>query len=190
MAERADGQSSGLAGVFLANRHLIRRLVTARTPDPADAEDVLQEMWLRLDGARIGPVSDPLAYLMRMALNVVADRHRAEQRRMSREQAWGAVQPGGSEHPDAERRLLSVEELARLQALLGSMPEPMHRALVLFRVEGRSQRAIAEELGMTLSGVEKLLARAYRRLIEFRMDNMAAAASQTDAGAGRRTPHG
>lgn len=190
MDEVGGRPEAGLAAVFLANRHLVRRLVTARTQEPAEAEDVLQEMWLRLEGARIGPVGDPLAYLMRMAMNVVVDRRRADQRRAAREEAWGATQPVGSEHPDAERRLLSVEALARLEALLDSMPEHMHRALVLFRVEGRSQRAIAAELGMTLSGVEKLLARAYRRLVEFRMDNMADAAAHTDAADDRSKPHG
>lgn len=190
MDEPGERTDRGLAAVFLANRQAVRRLVTARTRDLAEAEDVLQEMWLRLDRARGGPVGDPLAYLMRMAMNVVADRRRADQRRSAREEAWGAVQPAGSEHPDAERQLLSIEELARLQALLGSMPDQMHRALVLFRLEGASQRAIAAELGMTLSGVEKLLARAYRRLIEFRTDNEAIAASRTDAADGRSKPHG
>lgn len=190
MDERPDRADAGLAAVFLANRHLVRRLVTARTREPAETEDVLQEMWLRLEGARIGPVGDPLAYLMRMAMNVVTDRRRADQRRTARENAWGAIQPDGSEHPDAERRLVSAEELARLEALLGSMPEHMHRALVLFRLEGRSQRAIAEELGMTVSGIEKVLARAYRRLMEFRMDNLTAAAPQSGAADGRSKPHG
>jgi RNA polymerase sigma-70 factor (ECF subfamily) len=181
---------AGIAAVFLANRLLVRRLLVSRTRDPAEAEEVLQEMWLRTETARIGPVGDPLAYLMRMAMNLVADRRLAEQRRAAREGAWVSVQPSGSEHPDPERQLASAEELARLQALLGSMPERMHRALVLFRVEGRSQRAVAEELGMTLSGVEKLLARAYRQLIEFQIDTTAAAGSDSENGGGRSTFHG
>lgn len=180
----------GLAAVFLANRVAIRRLLVARLRDGQAVEDLLQDLWLRLESGGIGPVGDPLAYLMRMALNLAADRRLAEQRRTAREAAWIALQPAGAEQPDQERRLASAEELARLQALLGSMPEQMHRALVMFRLEGRSQRVIAAELGLSLSGVEKLLARAYRRLIEFRMDTVAASRPDGAGRGNRSTPHG
>jgi RNA polymerase sigma-70 factor (ECF subfamily) len=172
----------GLAAVFLANRPLVRRLVAARAGDPVEADDVLQELWLRIETTRVGPVGDPLAYVMRMALNLANDRHLAERRRTAREHAWSGVQSGAQEQPDAERRLVSAEELARLQALIGSMPERMHRALVLFRIEGKSQRAIADELGITVSGVEKLLARAYRQLVEFRNDTLADSGGAETAG--------
>jgi len=181
----------GIWAVFLANRALVRRLLLARTGNAADAEDIVQEMWLRIEQARIGPVADPLAYLMRMANNLATDRQTAARRRSTREAGWHSLQPVGAEHPDPERQLVSADEWARLNALLGSMPEAMHRALVMFRVDGMRQQAIAEELGMSVSGVEKLLARAYRRLVDFRNDSKAVAASSRAGGAdGRSTSNG
>lgn len=181
---------AGIAAVFLANRNLVRRLLLARTRDEAETEDVLQELWLRLESARVGPIGDPLAYLMRMAMNLAADRQIASRRRTAREGSWLAAQPASAELPDAERQLVSAEELARLQSLIGSMPARMHRALVLYRLEGRSHRAIAAELGMSVSGVEKLLARAYRQLVEFRINTLAATRSEpASPGGGRRTSH-
>lgn len=44
------------------------------------------------------------------------------------------------------------------------MPERMRIALCMFRIEERPMKTIAGELGITVSGVEKLLQRAYRRL--------------------------
>lgn len=161
---------AGIAAIFLAQRALVRRLLLARTASADEADEILQDMWLRIEQARIGPVGDPLSYLMRMAMNLAADRRIAAQRRAARENAWSAHQPAGQDLPDPERHLISAGELARLEALLASMPDHMRRALILFRVEGRSQRAIAEELEMSVSGVEKLLARAYRQVIEFRND--------------------
>lgn len=181
---------SGISAVFLANRALVRRLLLARTGNAADAEDIVQEMWLRIEQARMGPVADPLAYLMRMASNLAADRQTATRRRLAREGGWLSLQPKGDEQPDPERQILSAEEWARLDALLGSMPEPMHRALRMFRLEGMRQRAIAEELGMSVSGVEKLLARAYRRLVDFRNDSMAAGAPPAGEADGRSTFNG
>ncbi|MBC2664033.1 RNA polymerase sigma factor [Novosphingobium flavum] len=164
---------AGIAAIFLANRAMVRRLLLARGIGADEADEVLQDMWVRIEQSRIGPVADPLSYLMRMATNLATDRRIAGQRRLVREDAWTSLQPVGHEVPDQERRLISASELARLEALLASMPVHMRQALVLFRVEGRSQRAIADILGMSLSGVEKLLARAYRQLVEFRNDHPA-----------------
>jgi len=180
---------SGIAAVFLANRVMVRRLLAARTGDPAEADDIIQEMWVRLETARVGPVGEPLAYLMRMALNLAADRQLAARRRLARDDAWVALQPGGADYPNAERSMASAEEWARLQSLLGAMPDHMHRALVRFRVEGRSQREIAQELGMSVSGVEKLLARAYRQLVQFREDTRDATAPGPASDSHRNATH-
>ena len=104
---------SGIAAVFLANRVMVRRLLAARTGDPAEADDIIQEMWVRLETARVGPVGEPLAYLMRMALNLAADRQLAARRRLARDDAWVALQPGGADYPNAERSMASAEECAR-----------------------------------------------------------------------------
>ena len=45
---------------------------------------------------------------------------------------------------------------------MAAMPERMRVALVMFRFEDKPQRAIAERLEISVSGVEKLLQRAYR----------------------------
>jgi RNA polymerase sigma-70 factor (ECF subfamily) len=163
----------GIAAVLIAHRGAVLRLLRARGCGAEEADDIVQEMWLRIDAVRIGPVADPLAYLMRMAMNLATDRRLAAQRRCAREAGWGMVQPGASEQPDPERSAISAGELARLQALLDSMPAHMRRALVLYRMEGRSQAQIAAELGMSVSGIEKVLARAYRQLVEFRTDTPA-----------------
>lgn len=172
---------SGIRAVFLARRATLRRLLLARLGDAAEADDVLQELWLRIEQARTGPVQDPAAYIMRMALNLATDRRIADRRREGRHSAWGSLQPESAEVPGQEQALMARNELARVQALLDSMPEAMRRALILFRLEGRSQRAIAEDLGMSLSGVEKLLARGYRQLVEFQRSALA------DAWQGRPT---
>ena len=47
---------------------------------------------------------------------------------------------------------------------MAAMPERMRIALTMFRLEDESQRTIADTLGITVSGVEKLLRRAYAQL--------------------------
>lgn len=180
----ADNRAGGgIAAVFLDRRDLVRRLLVAQGCPPDQAEDILQDMWLKIGRARIGPVADPVAYLMRMASNLAADRRVAAQRRSARELGWSEVQPRAAEQPDPEREAMAASELARMQALLDAMPAPMRRALVLFRIEGWSQAAIAADAGLSVSGIEKLLARAVRRLVEFHREApLAAPHSPADAG--------
>ena len=81
----APMSGGGIAAVFLERRDLVRRLLVAQGSPPDQAEDILQDMWLKIGRARIGPVADPVAYLMRMATNLAADRRVAAHRRSTRE---------------------------------------------------------------------------------------------------------
>lgn len=142
---------------------MLMRLLVARLGTVEEAEDALQELWLRLESAPSGPIANPQAYLFRMASNLATDRRIAAARRGSLETAWSDVQPAAAEHPDAERLLVSRERLREAQAVLAAMPERMRTAWRLFRIEELPQRVIAERLEITVSGVEKLLRRAYSR---------------------------
>jgi RNA polymerase sigma-70 factor (ECF subfamily) len=157
---------SGLRAVFLQQRAGLARLLAARLGSADGAEDVLQDMWLRIDGLADRPVAQPAAFLFRVAANMATDRRLSSGRRGAREQAWLDVQTDADELPDAERALLAREKLARVEAAMADMPERMRTALVMFRVEEQPQRAIAERLGISVSGVEKLLQRAYRVILQ------------------------
>lgn len=150
----------GLKAVFLAEQPMLLRLLVARLGNRADAEDALQDLWLKLDQQPSVPVAQPAAYLYRMASNHASDRRIAATRSGARDTAWLDVQPSAEEQPTIERALLARERLARLEGALAAMPERMSAALRMYRIEDLPQKEIAARLGMTLSGVEKLLRRA------------------------------
>lgn len=179
--------AAGLKAIFLERRQMMERLLRARTGSIEEAEDILQELWLRLEVVKPGPINDPAAYLFRTAMNLAIDRSISARRRRDREQAWAEVQPGSAEFPDQQAGLAAHQELARLQEHMQGMPANMVQALELFRLHGRSQREIAAHLGMSVSGVEKLLARAYRRLAEFQANNCADPAGQIPRKSSRNT---
>lgn len=179
---------SGLKAVYLARRSLIERLVRARTNSSDETQDVMQELWLRLDQAKPGPINDPVAYLLRTAMNLIIDRSVSIQRRREREHAWSTVQPRSAEMPNQEARLIASDELENVHGLFEQMPEVMVQALIMFRLEGQSQKTIAAKLGMSVSGVEKLLARAYRLLAEFQKNGRVRDPAQTAEQLARSTP--
>lgn len=155
-----------LQAVFLEKRPVLLRLLVARLGSRDDAEDALQDLWVKLDGLPARPVSDPAAFLYRMAANHATDRRIAAARRGARDDAWHGLQAAEGDAPDAERTLIARDRLARIEQAIAAMPERMRTALRMFRVDGRPQRAIAEQLGISVSGVEKLLQRAYRQICE------------------------
>lgn len=170
-------RNSGLEAVMLAHRAALLRFLRARTG--GDADDLLQELWLKLQtAAPTGPIAEPLAYLYRAADNLAHDRRRAGRRRERRETDWAGLPPGlppAAPAPSAERVLMARDELARMEAALASMGERTATILRRFRLEGQSQKAIAGQLGISLSAVEKHLQRAYRGLAAARAGDADAA---------------
>lgn len=158
--------------MLAAERAALLRFIRARGIDDARAEDLLQDLWLRLAAAPAGPIGQPRAYLFRMAANLVLDMRRAETRAMARDRAWiEADAPGDvlpelrpDPAPDAETALIQAEELRRLRDAIDLLPPGAARALRLCRIDGMPQADAARVMGISRSGIEKHLATALRHL--------------------------
>jgi len=164
---------SGLSAVFEANRHVLNRFLRARGASLDEAEDILQEVFLKLDKRPTGPIADPLAYLYRMADNLLLDTRRSWSRRIAREEAWAVARHGVGEiddRPSAEEQLIARERLNLVQQALARLPERTLFILRRFRLDEVGQGQIAAELGISVSAVEKHLQRAYRALLEAKSD--------------------
>nr|WP_247711936.1 RNA polymerase sigma factor [Qipengyuania qiaonensis] len=160
-----------MQAVFLANRQSLLRFLVARGAGD-DAEDILQDVWLRIARKPPGPVGAPMPYLYRAANMVMIDRYRSARQSATREQEWteatsGPV-PGISDSPSVER-LIAGQQLARkVEHALAEFPERAVRVFRRSRIDGIAQRAIAEEFGISISTVEGDLRSIYRVLAELR----------------------
>jgi RNA polymerase sigma-70 factor (ECF subfamily) len=163
--------ASGLEAVFLENRSALLRFLRARGAGDG-AEDLLQDIWVRLSEKDIGPVADPLPYLYRTANNLMLDRYRSAVRRERREQDWtdGMSGPVAEQSTDTpvDERMIAAQRLARVEAELRALGPRVEIVFRRFRVDGESQRDIASDLGVSLTTVEKDLQKAYRALVALR----------------------
>lgn len=161
--------TAGLKSAFLSSRPALLRFLRARLRDQAAAEDLLQELWIKLESTPTGPVAQPESYLFRMANNLVLDMRRAESRRMRRDEAWTDSQSGvdreRDDRPSAETILLARERLAAMTLVLDALPERTARAFRMCRIQGLKQKEIAAHLGISVSAVEKHLQRAYAAVL-------------------------
>lgn len=146
----------------------LRRFLIARTGNEADADDLLSDLWLKVNSSRPGPVSNPTSYLFKMANNLVLDRLRETTRRQRREGDWIAEQRGSPslvEEPadpasSAEHMLIERDERDRLTEAIGRLPAGAGRVLRMHKLEGLGHAEIAAQLGISRSAVEKHMALA------------------------------
>ncbi|PTQ08210.1 RNA polymerase subunit sigma-70 [Sphingomonas oleivorans] len=164
---------AGLEALFLANRARLLRFIIAHGGGD-QAEDLLQELWLRIAAAQPGPIAQPLSYLYRAANNLMLDRYRSAQYTARRERDWsdanGATVPGISDEPSGERAMIAREQLRIAEQRLATLGA---RAAAIFRrhrIDGASQRQIAAEMGVSLSTVESDLRKSYRAMIDLQKD--------------------
>lgn len=164
--------AAGLKAAFLDNRTALLRYLCARRVPADEAEDILQDLFVKLEGLKPGPIAEPRAYLYRMAENLLYDHRRTAGWRSSREEAWVAAQLGGTREadarPSAERTLIAREELAQVSAALSGLPDRTLQIFRLYRLDGLRQREIAAQLGVSVSSVEKHLRRAYEVVMQAR----------------------
>jgi RNA polymerase sigma-70 factor (ECF subfamily) len=166
-------EANGLVRLLDLHRAELLRFLTARCGSPDEAEDVVQEMWIKVAGQSTGPITNGRAYLFRMANNLVLDRARGRRRSMQRERVWLEVEGGGvAQMPEdradpgepADEILAREEEAQVLRDAIDALPEGAQKALRLYRFDEIGQKEIAEIMGISRSGVEKHLALAMKRL--------------------------
>ncbi|WP_428629362.1 RNA polymerase sigma factor [Sphingopyxis sp.] len=162
--DRTD-TAQGIEGVLLANRDRIVRFLQLRGAGDA-AEDVFQDLWMRLTDRSIGPIADPLPYVMRAANNLMLDRYRSARQSALRDQAWGEATAG--RQPSTERALISREQLGLVETAIAATGDRPARIFRRFRVDGLNQRDIASEMGVSLSTVEADLRKVYAALAAIR----------------------
>lgn len=160
--------NGGLLHAFMALRPALLRYLSLRGASADEAEDVVQEVGLKLAADHSGPVDQPRAYLYRMTHNHFLLHRRTANRRSKREEAWAGVNTGDppdvDEAPLAEARLVAREQLALLQRIIDGLPERTRMIFRRFRIDNVPRRQIAGEFDISVSAVEKHLARAYQAI--------------------------
>ena len=170
-AEQEAAERLSFEQAFAAHHRLVYRYAAAVTRDAGLAEDVVQEVFVRLyqnldaaerDGQRGGMMLR--AWLLRVTANVAHNVLRGRSRAHSRDESFAAhwLQVTEAELPD--ELLLREAEIAEARRALAKLEEPM-RSCLLLRHEGLSYKEIAAVLGVNESNVGSLIARARREFI-------------------------
>jgi RNA polymerase sigma-70 factor, ECF subfamily len=125
-----------------------------------DAEDVVQETFLRAHRDGMRSIRDTQAWLATVAFRLAIDRKRKLE----------PVAIGDFEipsiGPDAEHTAIRRQQVERVQRLIASLPEDLRYPLVLSALEELNSRQIADMLGINESSVRGRIIRARQLLKE------------------------
>lgn len=163
-------QTGGLTAHFEAMREQLIGFLRARMGSAADAEDLVQELWLRLARLNTEPIANPRAYLYRMALNLANDLVRERSRRRKRDAVWSDMTINDINGnavdvtPSPEQATADRQELSRLAVAIRALPERAQEVFRQHRLEGKSHAEVAMLLNISKSAVEKHMATAMRHL--------------------------
>jgi len=162
-----DGRTAWLAEQILPHEPALRRWLRERLSlVPADVDDIVQESYARLAAMEaVDHVTEPRAYLFTVARSLVQQQLR--RRQVVAIETMAELDGLGAEAPQAspERVASSREQLALAQRLLSELPARCRQVFRLRRIEGLSQREVAERLRISESTVEKHMIRALRLMM-------------------------
>lgn len=144
----------------------LRPFIARRVRSPSDVDDVVQNVFLRMqramsdlrDDQRFGP------WVYQVTRSAIADHHRVAARHPTAEVAAPAEEiPAPTEDDDSTAK----QDLAAYIAVFVAMlPSPHREALTLTELEGLNQKEAAAMLGISLTAMKSRVQRGRQQLRE------------------------
>jgi RNA polymerase sigma factor (sigma-70 family) len=161
-------QNRRIAEAIERERERLSRFVRRRLPDPRDAEDLLQDVFVELIEAYrlMRPIEQVGAWLFRVARNRMTDLFRRRRTagaanavpvdEETEGERWEDLLPAPSAGPEASfARSVLLDEI---EAALEELPEEQRAVFIAHEFDGRSFRELAQQSG---ENVNTLLARKH-----------------------------
>ncbi|MEE3717305.1 RNA polymerase sigma factor SigZ [Tumidithrix elongata RA019] len=153
--------------------HRLRGFILQRVQNPSDADDILQEVFLRIY-LRLSTLRDSdriVSWMFQITRNVVIDYYRSPVRQREMNAGDRVDLDLNGLNPQIEEFLLECEPpnfnrefSACLKPMLQELPESYREALDLVEIHGQSQRVAAKNLGLSLSGAKSRVQRGRQKL--------------------------
>ncbi|WP_428670002.1 RNA polymerase sigma factor [Reyranella sp.] len=149
-----------LLALFAAHRRTLTSYANGIVGDRGHAEDIVQEAWLRFDGAAAGGTVDhPVGYLYRIVRNLALD----GQRKLLRERRYLSqgvdrnAEEVAEDRPSPEIEVAGRDEIRAMRSIMDELPEKMRIALEMHRLGDCTVKDIADYLGISIGSAHALV---------------------------------
>ena len=141
------------------------RAYVSRRVEPAVVDDVTGDVLLRLLRCQEDLIAaqNPLAWMLRVASNVIADYHRRRAAE-ARAKANAGMDSGLEPDPASPNDNLAAEFSQCVGPFIRALPPRYSEAILLTDLEGLTQREAAKRLGLSLSGMKSRVQRGRAKL--------------------------
>ncbi|MGZ4122450.1 MAG: RNA polymerase sigma factor SigX [Tumebacillaceae bacterium] len=154
------GAERSFPDLFKAHYPQVVRQIMRITRDQAVAEDLAQEVFLRLHDQDITRIDNIGAWLTQAGTYAAYNHLRGEKRRIARDEQQSDAST--TVEPSTEERWLQQEEIASVREALIDLNE-RDRTLLLLKYSGYDYQELANVTQVEQSSIGTLLARAKRR---------------------------
>lgn len=141
--------------------HRLLAFIRSRVASAADAEDILQEVFVRIHRHLCcQPEPEwhkPESWIYQIARHLIIDYYRRRRELLEIPESL-AVEP---DLPDDDPEAILA---LSLREMIDELPEPYRQALILTEYQGLSQKQLAEQAGISLSGAKSRVQRARDKL--------------------------
>ncbi len=167
-----DTKKSFIEELFKQNGRPLVRFLSAKLRDPQQADEIAQEAYLRMQNLHEPErLDNARAFLFQVAANMATDQLRRQQlhqkyiqSQLEKSVADSDLRPDLEHGPDEQ--LIAQQKVAQINAALNSMKAKPKQAFLLHRRTGLSYSEIADEMGVSVSSVEKYILTALKHFRE------------------------
>jgi RNA polymerase sigma-70 factor (ECF subfamily) len=156
-----------VAGLYREHHGWLHGWLWRKLGNAFEAADLAQDTFMRLlcspAHPDAGPLHEPRAYLATVARRLLLNHLRRQSLEAAYLQALQALPQ--AHQPSPEQRVLTLEALQEVDAMLDGLPPKVRTVFVLAQVEGLSYADIAAELGIGLRSVKRYMAQAMAECI-------------------------
>lgn len=150
-----------LSQLLISQRSVFVRMVKQIVGSRPEAEDVVQGLWIKLQGVEDErSIDNPQPYLVRLAINSAKTHRMRAKRHDQAQQDAQELLLGHAESFSPERVTIGRENVQHMEDVIRALPERTRDILFLNRIQGVSQQRIAMELGISTTSVERHMRRA------------------------------
>jgi RNA polymerase sigma-70 factor (ECF subfamily) len=149
---------SNIYAAFVDNEGALKRFLGRFLYNPEDVDDMAQETFLRAYKATQGhEIDSPRAYLFKVARTMAYKELSRSSRRLT-----DYLEDSLERDPDVgaqlEEEVVAQQKIEIYCDAIAQLPSQCRRIFLMRKVQGMSYKAIAQELGISVSAVEKQVA--------------------------------